>query len=132
MYDGLARAIAVALRDVDSQDAIRPIVADEPWADFDGQESARLAWPDGSSVGIWVMQGGSPAEQLAAVADQIQDAEVEALAAASRSAVWPECPRHPNSHPLSAIVRDGAAVWACKVTNEVIASIGALARIVHG
>lgn len=128
MYDGLASAIAAALRDVDAQRAIRPIVADEPWADVDGQESARLAWPDGSRVGIWVMREDSPAEQLATVADQIQDAEVEALAAASRSAVWPECPRHPDSHPLCAMVRGGAAVWACKVTSEPIALIGALAR----
>ncbi|MBA2716504.1 MAG: hypothetical protein H0U51_05530 [Propionibacteriales bacterium] len=126
MYERLATAIAAALHDIDAQGGIRPGVIDEAWADFPGQESAMLAWPDGSRVGIWVMKATPVAEQFAAVADQIQDAEVEALAAVSRSAVWPECPRHPNSHPLSAIVRDDVAVWACKVIDGVIAPIGAL------
>lgn len=129
MYDGLARAVATVLDDVRSQGAILPEVVDEPWASVEGQESARLTWPNGAGVGIWVMRDAAPCEQVAAVGDQVQDFEVEVLAAASLSAVWPECPRHPSSHPLAAVVRDGVAVWTCRVIDEVIAPIGAIGEL---
>lgn len=60
------------------------------------------------------------------LADQIQEAAVEALPSMGRAAVWPECPDHPNGHPLQAIVFDAAAVWTCPRTGHHISEIGRL------
>jgi hypothetical protein len=42
---------------------------------------------------------------------------VEALWHAGRSATWPGCPQHPDSHPLMAAVRERRAVWICPRTR---------------
>ena len=70
------------------------------------------------------------AERAAALApilrdlvDQVQEWAGEALWIAGASAVWPQCPGHPNAHPLKVTVicrtatdRNGdapVAVWQC-------------------
>src|SRR5436305_558239 len=59
------------------------------------------AWtPDGSAVGISVQAGWPRAAQIAALAEQLQEITIEARWGAIPSATWPECPGHPNSHPL--------------------------------
>jgi hypothetical protein len=62
------------------------------------------------------------ADRLADIADQVQDWAVEELWMRGESAVWPECPTHPNSHPLRA--RSGA--WHCPKTDARVAAIGDL------
>jgi hypothetical protein len=42
------------------------------------------------------------------------------------SATWPECPTHPNTHPLEAALLSDRAVWRCPKNGEVIAEIGTL------
>ena len=64
-------------------------------------------------------------EQVAFVADQIQEIIIEELWAAGRSNVWPECPVH-VTHPLKAGVADARAVWRCPRDGSVIAGIGEL------
>ena len=51
---------------------------------------------------------------------------MEELAAAGRPATWPECPGHPDSHPLSPEAREGEAAWCCPVSGQVVCSIGTL------
>ena len=71
--------------------------------------------------------GRPPApERLADLADQLQEWEVEELAAAGRPATWPECPQHPDSHPLAPQARGDQAVWCCPASGQVISVIGAL------
>lgn len=58
---------------------------------------------------------------LAMTADQLQDHVIDAL-----QRPWPRCPGH--SHPLSAVERDGVAVWVCPLSGERINGIGALSE----
>lgn len=78
------------------------------------------------SMGLRVRLALPPAERLADLADQVQEWEVEELAAAGRPATWPQCPDHPGSHPLSPGTNDGEAVWSCPASGRVVARIGAL------
>lgn len=70
-------------------------------------------------------------EDLAAstyrVADRLQEAAVEALWGERKSAVWPECADHPNSHPLRAELRGEGVVWECPASSRRVAAVGELA-----
>jgi hypothetical protein len=112
-------------RDLAGSDAIFPMLAENDWDGSGIQVTAAVWWPEGGGRGIATLRAASLPERVAYLADQVQEAEVEALWKAGRSAVWPHCPKHPNNHPLRAEVRDGVAVWAC-TDSEVIAPIGEL------
>lgn len=117
-------ALDPVLRDLRATCAVRLVVREE-WHDQIG-ELAMLYAPDGSGAGLVVRFGSSAAERTADFADQAQDWAVEALCAESRPAVWPECPEHPDSHPLEAGVVKGAAVWSCPRSRRVAAPVGGL------
>jgi hypothetical protein len=112
-------------RDLAGSDALIPILTESIGYDDGIQVTAAAWWPDGGGRGISTLRAASLPERVAYLADQVQEAEVEALWKAGRSAVWPHCPKHPNSHPLRAEVRDGVAVWTC-TDSEPIAPIGEL------
>jgi hypothetical protein len=126
MDAALAEALAPALRDLENCGALRPDIRDEQWSDFEGQVTAMLYAPDGSGQGVFVMTGEQRQERIASVADQVQEWAVEALWRAGRSATWPECPEHPDSHPLTARVHDDRAVWGCPRTGHLICGVGEL------
>jgi hypothetical protein len=126
VHEALATALAAVLHDVTVAGGIIPQVRDEQWSDVPGQECAVLYWADGSGFGVHVMLGESPDQQLASLADQVQDGEVGQLPAERLPATWPECPRHPNSHPMSAVALDGAAVWVCPKDSWAISRVGEL------
>ena len=83
-------------------------------------------WGDLGGQGIRVEVSLPPPERLADLADQLQEWEVEELAAAGRSATWPECPQHPNSHPLAPRASGDQATWCCPASGQIIGVIGAL------
>lgn len=129
----LRAALEPILRDMRISGAIVPGVLEEAHDDL-GPDYV-YAWirsPDGAdwgnlgSQGIRVQVSLPAPEQVADLADQLQEWEVEELAAAGRPATWPECPRHPNSHPLAPEARGEAAVWCCPASGQVISAIGAL------
>ena len=69
---------------------------------------------------------GVPApDRIAMVADQVQEWVIEALWATAPTN-WPPCPDHPGTHPLSANVANGAAVWTCPKDGSSFVAIGAL------
>ena len=107
--------LAPVLRDITATGAIVPEIREEAHEDLGPHMvSAWMQGPDGvTGSGLRVDMALPAAERLADIAEQVQEWEVEELAAAGRSATWPECPEHPNSHPLSPRVQDGAAVWVC-------------------
>jgi hypothetical protein len=120
--------LAPVLNDIRATGAIVPEIREEEHKDL-GQDmvSAWLQGPDGvTGMGLRVNMALPAADRLADVADQFQEWEVEELAAAGRSATWPECPEHPKSHPLSPQVRDGAAVWSCPRNGQVEYPIGGM------
>jgi hypothetical protein len=90
------------------------------------------AWiqgPAGTGEGIWILLDSSPAQQVAELAEQFQNWAADRLHDAGRIPEWPPCPEHPGRpHRLDPAVRDGAAVWACPESGQVIGAIGALVK----
>ena len=118
-------ALDPVLHDLRMSGAIVPDVREQPW---DDDPDLVFGWIESASsgLGIRIQLDLSAAERLADVADQVQEWEVEELAAEGRPATWPECPEHPDSHPLTPEVRDSRALWCCPKSGHVIHPIGAL------
>jgi hypothetical protein len=122
------------LADLRAAGAIVPEVRYEAWDERPDQVCAFIGpaglAPDdrwAGSQGVWVARFGPAGQRLAALAEQVQEWEVEALAAAGRPATWPECPEHPGSHPLQSWAEDGErAVWRCPRSQRVVCGIGEL------
>lgn len=99
----LRAALEPVLRDMRGSGAIVPQIREEAHDDL-GPDCV-CAWiqtPGSAGSQGFRVQVSLPApERLADLADQLQEWEVEELAAAGRSATWPQCPLHPDSHPLS-------------------------------
>ncbi len=125
MAPELLQAWEIVARDLNTPDAIYPFVSMSDWGDPELQSTAGVWWEDGRGAGISVPRGEPLAERVVHLADQFQESEVEALWYAGRPAVWPHCPKHPNTHPLNPRLRDGAAVWVCG-ESDLIAPIGEL------
>jgi hypothetical protein len=90
------------------------------------------AWIQGprrTGDGIWILLDGSPAQQVAELAEQFQNWAADRLHDAGRTPGWPPCPEH-SSRPQrrDPAVRTGAAVRACPESGQVIGAIGALGR----
>jgi hypothetical protein len=117
-------SMAPAFEDLVRTCPVPATIVDEPWSEL-GPSLMMLA-PDGSGMGIWVDVAQPRADQVAQVADQVQEWAVEALWGAGRSAIWPECPTHPASHPLKATVIDVEPVWICPVDETTQSTIGGL------
>ncbi|MEU5684301.1 hypothetical protein [Streptomyces venezuelae] len=130
MNEELATLLEPVLRDVKATCAVRVRVREE-WDAAVG-ELVMLYGPDGSGAGLVPRFGASDAEQVADFADQAQDWAVEALCAELKPAVWPECPEHPDAHPLAAGVVRGVAVWSCPMSRRVVARVGELGGPVSG
>ncbi len=79
--------------------------------------------PGGSRVGVYVPADDDESAQLVRLADLVQDVIVEELPARGRPAVWPECPDHPDSHPLQPAETDGPAMWSCPRTGRRVRAI---------
>jgi hypothetical protein len=130
----LAAALAPLLRDLEAAHVPEPRLADAaPRFALPGEPSVMLYAPDGSGWGISLLADAPHAEQLAHLADQVQEWAVEVLWAVGRSAVWPQCPEHPDSHPLQPQVVDeytntASAVWRCPKSGHVVAPIGELPK----
>ena len=124
MHPELDAALAPVLHDLESC-RVQPIL--EPWEDRNaGMEGVWLKEPDGSGAVAAVTLGTPNNDQLLRLADAVQEWAVEALNAAALPAVWPECPRHPNSHPLQPALIDQRANWCCPRDGTAIAEIGHL------
>jgi hypothetical protein len=128
MHSDLADALTPVLRDLETTGSVRPVLRDEQWSDYPGQMTAMLCSPDGAGQGVSAMADEPRPERVASVADQVQEWVVEELCSVGRPTNWPPCPEHPRTHPLSAVVRDGRAVWACPKSGQLICEIGQLTR----
>jgi hypothetical protein len=124
----LSEALTPVLRDLENTGSVIPEVRDDQWEGIEGQATAALRSPDGSGQGVSVMTGESLAQRIASVADQVQEWAIEELGSLGRPTNWPQCPDHPSSHPLSAVVREGRAIWTCPVTGRLVSEVGQLGR----
>ncbi len=81
---------------------------------------ARLCIDDGADLTVGLL-GNTVSEGAAAVelVDHFETEIVEYLLAE-----WPVCPGH--AHAMSALVREGEAVWCCPASNEAMSEIGHL------
>ncbi|WP_121191740.1 hypothetical protein [Motilibacter peucedani] len=122
----LEAALTVLLRDLSAPGGVVPDVRDVPWQPYPGTASCMLHAADGSGMGVFIELGRPTAEQVAHLADQVQEWAVEALWTLSASTSWPPCPHHPGSHPLQAEEHDGRAVWCCPVDRHVVTEVGRL------
>jgi hypothetical protein len=126
----LAVALAPVLDDLASTCAVRFEVHDPDSGTRhptpDGYADGWVWAPDGTGTGIRIEVDAPLADRVADTADRVQDAAIEALWYEGLSPTWPECPRHPNSHPLEAVVVLGRAVWRCPSTTDAVAEVGKL------
>jgi hypothetical protein len=84
---------------------------------------------DGAGTGIYLGDGwSSTAEAVAEVADQVQEAALEAVWGFTGRGCWPACPDHPDGRPLGPGLHERSAAWICPTDGRVIAQIGFLAR----
>jgi hypothetical protein len=126
MDSALAEALTPVLRDLENSGSVRPDVRDGKESGWPGQLMAMLYSPGGWGQGVIALTGEPLPDRIASVADQVQEWAVEELCSVGRPTNWPQCPRHPVSHPLSAVVRDNRAVWTCPKTGDVVSEIGQL------
>ena len=126
----LRETLAPVLRDIEASGAIPPIIRDETHDDVADDFVCVMAWSaDGTGMGLHIPTEDTAAARVARLAEQVQEWEIEELAAAARPATWPECPDHPNSHPLEPVVSDqDTAVWRCPRSGRVISQVGAFGR----
>ncbi|WP_235453841.1 hypothetical protein [Streptomyces olivochromogenes] len=115
-----SEGVETVLRDLRAQCAVQPDIR------WDDATEITLWAPDGSGQGLTPHPDGTAAELLVHLAEQVQDWAVEALWSEGASAVWPQCPTHPDTHPLTATLRTDAAVWVCPKTGTPVARIGEL------
>jgi hypothetical protein len=126
----LGRAIAPLLADLAASGMSLPDIREE--AHEERQAPSVCGWIqrlDGTGEGISVLADTSPAEQVAELAEQVQNWAADQMHDAGRTPEWPACPQHPSTpHRLDPEVRDGRAVWTCRQTGQVIWPIGDLVR----
>ncbi|MCZ2822110.1 hypothetical protein O2V63_17355 [Modestobacter sp. VKM Ac-2977] len=129
MHPDLERALQPVLDDLRATSAPLPrrVDDDRPDSDDDGPFAARaMLWGhDGRGQGVFVELRLSQPEQVAQVADGVQAWAVEELWG-SAPTNWPRCPRHPDTHPLQAQVRDAAAWWVCPRDDVPVSEVGGL------
>ena len=121
----LTRALAPALADLRATGGPLPRLQESDWADDDGRAGATLWGRDGSGRGVAVTRSRPLAEQVAEVADHVQEWAVEELCGLGPTN-WPRCPHHPMTHPLEARVRDDAAWWTCPRDGTAVSEVGTL------
>ncbi|MFT4296880.1 MAG: hypothetical protein QM582_15865 [Micropruina sp.] len=113
------------LRDLRSSGIEAPRIEDDDWSDDPEQHSAMMWSRAGNGAGVSVLGWESRCERIAAVADQVQDWAIMELWGREPTN-WPPCPRHPDSHPMTADCHEGAAVWRCPSDQVRVAEIATL------
>lgn len=125
MDEVLRRALVPVLRDLRRAGVAAPRIEDDDWSGDPGQPSAMMRSRDGSGAGVSVSLSEPECERVASAADQVQDWVIEERWGRAPTN-WPRCPRHPDNHPMTAICRSEAAVWACPADGIAVCDIGKL------
>lgn len=118
------RALAPVLQDLQAE----PVPALTIQPDTTGQAQAWLVDATGARTGLRLESTIEGLDAVIWVAETVQEAAIEALWAASLPAVWPNCPRHPGTHPLAPAAIAGTAKWRCPADDVAVAGLGSLER----
>jgi hypothetical protein len=124
----LASALDAVQQDLRSTGGIDLRISDEPATSDLGYESVLLLSGRRSTTGLLAPTAMSDDERLVHVADQVQDFVLEELGRLGLPATWPECPEHPASHPLNAVLAPSGPRWQCPKSSNNISMIGKLLR----
>lgn len=122
--DQLSRALRPVLLDLDATGYPVPTVEPSDWQTRPTGESAYLRSPDGSGQGVWVDTALGAAQQVAMVAEQVQEWAVEERASRRLGSNWPRCEEHPASHPMTPVADWRGAVWECPLSHRAACEIG--------
>ncbi|MCZ2816624.1 hypothetical protein [Modestobacter sp. VKM Ac-2984] len=130
MHPDLERALQPVFDDLRATSGPLPHRVDDDWPgtgqDAGGPPTARaILWGRASGQGVVVELHLPLPHQVAQVADGVQEWVVEELWG-SAPTNWPRCPRHPDTHPLEARVRDAAAWWTCLRDDVPVSEVGSL------
>jgi hypothetical protein len=122
--DALITALEPVLRDVHRSDVGVYLRVDDAVTEDEGLARAILWAQDGSGTGIQVDLGDSAADQIAELANVVQDIVVKDFLLTP----WPQCPLPFLGHPLLASAEQDSAVWTCPTTKSTIAKVGTLPK----
>jgi hypothetical protein len=121
----LVDALGPVLRDLRATGVPEPEIRDEDWADDPELATAMLCNASGGCTGVRVDRGEPEPERIAMMADQVQEWVIEELWPTAPTN-WPPCPDHPGTHPLTAKVAKGVAMWTCPGDGSPFVAVGAL------
>lgn len=125
-FSELLKAMEPLLHDLAVTQALLPDVEDRSW-DEDPDVISAFIGRGHLDQGIRIRLSLPSAARMVDLASQVQEWEIEELWAAGKNVSWPNCPIHPNSHPLSPRASDDDPKWCCPVTDKAICAIGSLA-----
>jgi hypothetical protein len=91
-------ALEPVLRDVAATSDVELAIGSDGRND-DYEACVWIATSDGDTALVRIDLGGTVAERVAAVADQVQEIVIEEQSA--RASNWPMCPSHRSTHPTS-------------------------------
>lgn len=125
VHPQLLAALEPILRDLRAGGVPEPRIVGDDWPGQVGVAGAILWSSDGSGSGVSVVLDEPFPQQVASVADQVQEWAIEELWGTDRTN-WPACPAHPGAHPL--VVGDaGSAVdWVCPRSGIAVCRVGEL------
>lgn len=125
MSGKIVEIIECVLKDVTSSGLMAPRIEIDDWYG-DSQVASVMIYSlnDSTGRGVSVRNDLPSAAQLVAVADQVQEWVIEEFGATRSN--WPQCPWHPNNHPLSAALIDERGMWVCPASGTPVARIGEL------
>jgi hypothetical protein len=120
----LAARLARIVRDLEATAGVDLSFRDEPC--WDDGPSCMLWEESGSGTGILFYDDQTEAEDIAKLADRIQETVIDSRwFMGIKPVAWPECPVH-RSHPLDALTDGDEAVWVCPKDTTIRVPIGSL------
>jgi hypothetical protein len=126
VHEVLIRALEPVLADLRGSGAPVPELGDEDWGGNPEEfATAMMHSLDGTAIGVQVSLEAAEPDRIVEVAEQVQEWAIERLWGTTATN-WPVCPNHPNTHPMTASVKDGVARWVCPRDGSPFPAIGAL------
>ncbi|MFC0623138.1 hypothetical protein [Kribbella deserti] len=119
-------ALELVVRDLRNTGGITLHLLPEPVDSDPSYESVWMLSGRTARTGLLAPIEMAPPDRIVHIADQVQEFVLEELGRLGLPATWPECPEHPDSHPLTPTQSPGRPSWVCPKSGHTIAAIGQL------